>query len=421
MRARSAARPPEDLLIRDAAAVMTCDEARPSLGLIPGGAVVILHGDVVWVGPAGELPAEARGIPVLSAGGGLVTPGLVDAHAHPIFAGDRAAEFALRAAGATYLEIARAGGGIASTMRATREATDDALLAGASARLARSLRHGVTTMEAKTGYALSVDGELRLLRLLAELDATQPVTLVPTLLGAHVVPPGEDRAAYVAACAGPMLDGAAGRIDRAVGGRLAHAVDVYCDEGAFTLDETATILRAARARGFAVRAHAGQFADLGAAGLVASLGGLSADHLEHVSQDQCRAMAAAGTVATLLPGACVQLRCPPPPVARLRAAGCAFALGTDLNPGSSHSENLPLQMWLACTHLGLTVDEAWLAVTRHAARAAGRPLAGRLLAGAPGDAVIWSAADPAAIPYHYGEDHVSTVIVAGRASPAGVC
>jgi imidazolonepropionase len=395
----------DDLVIRDAAAVMTCDEGRAGLGLIPGGAVVMLHGEVVWVGPAAEIPAEARGFPVVSANGGLVTPGLVDAHAHPIFGGDRAGEFALRAAGATYLEIARAGGGIASTMKATREATDEELLAAAAARLARSLRHGVTTMEAKTGYALSVDGELRLLRLLAELNGRQPLTLVSTLLGAHVVPPGEDRAAYVAACAGPMLDGARG---------LATAVDAYCDEGAFTLDETATILRAAAARGFSVRAHAGQFADLGAAGLVASLHGLSADHLEQVSEEQCRAMAAAGTIATLLPGACVQLRCPPPPVARLRAAGCSFALGTDLNPGSSHSENLPLQMWLACTHLGLTVDEAWLAVTRNAARAAGRPSAGRLIPGAPGDAVIWACSDPATIPYHYGADHVATVIVAGR-------
>jgi imidazolonepropionase len=232
---------------------------------------------------------------------------------------------------------------------------------------------------------------------------------VPTLLGAHVVPPDrrdpEARAAYVASCAGPMLDEAQG---------LAHAVDVYCDEGAFTLDETRTILTAAKQRGFAVRAHAGQFADLGAAGLVASLGGLSADHLEQVSDDQLAAMAKAGTVATLLPGACVQLRCPPPPVDRMRAAGCVFALGTDCNPGSSFSENLPLQMWLACTHLRMTVEEAWLGVTRHAARAAGRPDAGQLVAGAPGDVVIWRCTDHRTVPYHYGVNHARTIVVAGR-------
>jgi imidazolonepropionase len=390
------------LVIRGASTLMTC--AGDGLGLIPRGAVVIRAGLVAWTGPEADLPADAAGLPELDAGGALVTPGLVDAHAHPIFGGDRAGEFALRAEGKSYLEIARAGGGIASTVAATRAASDDELLAGARARLRRAAAHGTTTMEAKTGYALSVDGELRLLRLLGQLGG--PVTLVPTLLGAHVPPPGADRAAYVDACAGAMLDGARG---------LAHAVDVYCDEGAFTLEETNRILGAARDRGFAVRAHAGQFRDLGAAGLVASLGGLSADHLEQVSDEQARAMAAAGTIATLLPGACVQLRCPPPPVARLRAAGCRLALGTDLNPGSSLSEALPPQMWLACTHLGLTVDEAWLAVTSVAARAAGRPSGGRLIPGSPGDAVIWLVDDHRAVPYHYGVNHVARVVIAGRA------
>ncbi|HKA89937.1 MAG TPA: imidazolonepropionase, partial [Haliangiales bacterium] len=363
------------MLIADAL-VMTCGEA--GLGLLPGGAVLVEDARIAWVGPTADAPAGAG--PRVEAEGRLLTPGLVDAHAHPIFGGERAAEFAQRAQGCSYQEIAARGGGILSTVRATREASDEMLLAGARARLSRAVAHGTTTMEAKTGYALSVDGELRLLALLGRLG---PPTLRPSLLGAHAVPPEIPRADYVAACAGPMLDGAAG----------AAAVDVFCDEGAFTLEEARTILTAAKARGFAVRAHAGQFADLGAAGLVASLGGLSADHLEHVSEEQALAMAAAGTIATLLPGACVQLRLPPPPVVRLRAAGCRFALGTDLNPGSSMSESLPLQMWLATTHLGLTVEEAWLAVTRDAARAAGRPEAGRLLAGAPADLVLWDATD----------------------------
>jgi len=390
-------------LIVSHARLLTADG--PGLGIIDDGAVVVEAGRVVWVGKAADLPAKA-GTPI-DAEGRLLTPGLVDAHAHPIFGGERAGEFADRAAGRTYLEIAAGGGGILSTVRATRAASDEELLAGTRGRLARALASGTTTLEAKTGYALSVEGELRLLRLLRRLG---PPTLCPTLLGAHAVPPDRDRAAYVADCAGPMLDGAAGA-----------AVDAYCDEGAFTLDETRMILSAARARGLPVRAHAGQFADLGAAGLVASLGGLSADHLEHVSEDQARAMAAAGTVATLLPGACVQLRLPPPPVARLRAAGCRFALGTDLNPGSSMSESLPLQMWLGCTHLGLTVDEVWLAVTRDAARAAGRPEAGRLVPAAPGDLVLWNVTDHRTVPYHYGVSHVATVFVAGEAiaTPCG--
>lgn len=395
------------LVVVGASVVMTCDPERTGLGLVEGGGVVVEEGRIVWVGPERELPAEAAGLPRLDAGGGCVTPGLVDAHAHPIFAGDRAREFALRAAGKTYLEIAREGGGIRATVAATREASDEELLEGARRRLRRALACGTTTMEAKTGYALSVAGELRLLRLLRRLDAEGPVRLCPTLLGAHAVPPERehDRPRYVEECAGPMIAGAIG---------LAHAVDVYCDEGAFTLDESRRILEAARRAGLAVRAHAGQFRDLGAAGLVAELGGLSADHLEQVSDEQARRMARAGTVATLLPGACIQLRLPPPPVARLRDAGCAFALGTDCNPGSSMTESLPIQMWLGATHLGLTLEEVWLGVTRIAARAAGRPSAGKLVPGADGDLVVWSVADPTTVPYHYGVSHVRAVVARGR-------
>jgi imidazolonepropionase len=397
-----------DLVVTNASSIMTCDPARPGLGLVERGALVISGGNVVWVGPEREIPPDARALRAVDAEGGLVTPGLVDPHAHPIFAGDRAAEFAMRAAGRSYLEIAEAGGGIMTTVQATRAATDEQLLAGAHKRLRRALAWGTTTMEAKTGYALSIEGEIRLLRLLAELRTRQPVTLVPTLLAAHAVPPEwkHDRAVYVQSCAGAILERAQG---------LAHAVDVYCDEGAFTLEETNQILSAAQAQGFAVRAHAGQFRDLGAAGLVADLGGLSADHLEQVSDDQIARMARSGTVATLLAGACVQLRLPPPPIGKLRGAGVAIALGTDLNPGSSMSECLPVQMWLACTHLGLSVEEAWLGVTRHAARAAGRPTAGQLRPGAPGDALIWKATEPSVIPYHYAHNHLRKVIKAGTA------
>jgi imidazolonepropionase len=388
-----------DLVVDDAAAVMTC--AGAGLGLVPGGAVVAKGGLVAWVGPAAELPADARALPRLSAQGGLVTPGLVDAHAHPLFAGDRAAEFALRAEGKGYHEIAAAGGGIAATVRATTGADADALAALAAPRLARARAHGTTTMEAKTGYALEPEAELALLDVYARIPG--PPTLCPSLL-AHVVPAGVDRGAFVARWVAAVAR-ARGR---------ARAVDVYCDEGAFTLDEARAILGAARAAGLDVRAHAGQFRDLGAAGLVAELGGLSADHLEQVSDEQAARLAAAGTICTLLPGACVQLRLPPPPVERLRRAGCRFALGTDLNPGSSFCESLPVQMWLACTHLGLTVDEAWLGVTRHAARAAGRAAAGQLVAGAPADLVIWDVDDHRIVPYHYGVNLVRSVVAGGR-------
>src|SRR5262249_53142893 len=263
------------------------------------------------------------------------------------------------------------------------------------------LAHGTTTMEAKTGYALDPEAELALLDVYAALEG--PPALCPSLL-AHVVPAGVSRADFVARWVA-AVPRAAGR---------ARAGDIYCDEGAHTPAGGGAILGAARAAGLDVRAHAGQFRDLGAAGLVAELGGLSADHLEQVSDEQAARLAAAGTICTLLPGACVQLRMPPPPVDRLRRAGCRFALGTDLNPGSSWSEALPLQMWLACTHLGLTVDEAWLGVTRHAARAAGRPDAGQLVAGAPGDLVIWETDDHRMVPYHYGVNLVARVIAGGR-------
>jgi imidazolonepropionase len=209
----------------------------------------------------------------------------------------------------------------------------------------RALAAGTTTCEAKSGYDLTAAGELRLLEIAWAVDAFQPVDLWPTLLGAHVVPPefDRDRGAYVRLVAESMIPAVAGR-------GLAHAVDVYCDQGAFTADESRLILTAARAHGLGLRGHVGQFSDLGGAGLIAELGGLSADHLEVVSDDGIAAMAAHGVIAVMLPGACVQLRMQPPPVARLRAAGVPMAVGSDLNPGTSMCETLPVQMWLATTH-----------------------------------------------------------------------
>ncbi|RMH39724.1 MAG: imidazolonepropionase [Deltaproteobacteria bacterium] len=401
-----------DLVVDRAGLVMTCDgdgTGEAALGCIPDAAVALGGGRVVWVGPAADLPADARGAPRLDAGGRLVTPGLVDPHAHPVFAGDRAGEFALRAAGASYRDIAAAGGGIAATLGPTRAASVDDHVRLTAARMDRALAHGTTTCEAKSGYALTVAGELALLEAIAEVDALHPVDLVPTVLGAHVVPPDRagDRDAFVAEVADRLVPEVARR-------GLATSADVYCDDGAFTAAETRRILAAARAAGLAVRAHVGQFADLGGAELLAELGALSADHLEHVSADGIAALAAAGVTAVMLPGACVQLRMAPPPVAALRAAGVALAVGTDLNPGTSFSEALPLQMWLATTHYGMTVDEAWLGVTRAAARALGRHDVGRLAPGTRADLVVWDAASPAEIPYHYGVNLVSRVVKAGR-------
>jgi imidazolonepropionase len=397
------------LVVRNAR-VMTCDPARPGLGMIDHGAIVVEDGVVRWVGDDAAAP---RGDHEIDLGGQLVTPGLVDCHTHAIFAGDRAHEFAMRAAGKTYLEIAAAGGGIAASLGPTRAATDAALIDELTARLDRALAAGTTTIEVKSGYDLTVDGELRLLRCVAATAAARRQRVVPTLL-AHLVPP--ERRASRAAFLGELCDQL---IPRAAA--LATSVDAYCDEGAFTLAETRAIFAAARAAGLAVRGHVGQFTDLGGAELLGELGGLSADHLEQVSDAGAAALARAGTVAVMLPGACVQLRLPVPPIDRLRAAGVALAVASDLNPGSSFCETLPIQMWLATTHFGMTVDETWLGVTRHAAKALG-VAAGTLTVGARADFVIWNCDDPATVPYRYGSgtDLIEGVFVGGDRRQRGV-
>lgn len=396
-----------DLVIHNAR-VMTCDPSRVGVGLIDHGAIALSGSAIRWVGPDAERPHGDR---ELDARGRLVTPGLIDCHSHAIFCGERANEFAMRAAGRSYLEIAKAGGGIAASLGPTRAASDGELIAGLRSRLDTALAGGTTTIEVKTGYDLTVEGELRLLRCIAAVADSRIQRIVPTLL-AHVVPPDRagDRDAFVAELCGRL-------IPLAAEARLATSVDVYCDDGAYTLDETRAIFAAARAAGLAIRGHAGQFRDLGAAELIGELGGLSADHLEQISDAGIAALARAGTVAVMLPGACVQLRLPVPPVERLRRGGVAMAVASDLNPGSSYCETLPIQLWLATTHFGMTVEEAWLGVTRHAARALGLGgTSGTLGRGARGDVILWDCDDPADVPYRYGAAGrlIDTVFVAGE-------
>jgi imidazolonepropionase len=397
-----------DLVIRNAR-VMTCDPSLFGLGMIDRGALAIANGRVAWVGPDGERPRAQREIDVE---GRLVTPGLVDCHTHAIFAGDRANEFGMRAEGRSYLEIAQAGGGIASTLGPTRAATDDELIALMEARLDLALAGGTTTIEIKSGYDLTVAGELRLLRCIDAAQQKRRQRLVPTLL-AHLIPPErvDTRDAFVAEICEQLIPKAAAH-------QLARSVDVYCDQGAFTLAEMSLILGSARRAGLGVRGHVGQFVDLGAAEYIADIGALSADHVEQISDTGIAALARAGTVAVMLPGACVQLKLPVPPIAKLRAAGVALAIASDLNPGSSNCETLPVQMWLATTHYGMTVDEAWLGVTRHAAKALAVAGVGTLTVGSHGDVVVWRCELPAQVPYRYGTNLVDAVYVAGeRATP----
>jgi len=385
----------------------------PGFGFFGHGAMLIRDVGIVWVGADADRPRrDATGGyqdgGEIDANGALVTPGLVDCHTHAIFAGDRANEFAMRAEGAGYLEIAKAGGGINATLGPTRNATDDHLLRLLEGRLARALAGGTTTIEIKTGYDLTIPGEMRLLFCIATAAGRTSQRLVPTLL-AHLIPPErkETREAFVDEFAGTLVPAAAAE-------RLATSVDVYCDEGAFTLAETSKILRAADTHGLRVRGHVGQFVDLGAAQLLGELKALSADHVEQISDDGIAALARAGTVAVMLPGACVQLKLPVPPVAKLRAAGVRMAVASDMNPGSSNCETLPIQMWLATTHFGMTVEEAWLGVTRHAAAALGLSDAGTLVAGARADFVVWRCEDPAHVPYRYGTNLIETVCANGE-------
>jgi imidazolonepropionase len=385
---------------------LTADPQRPGIGLIDDAAVAIENGLIAWVGARSEIPSQLRSNHVINGQGRLLTPGLVDCHTHLPFGGDRADEFAMRAGGADYSTIAAAGGGILSTVRATIAMTDGELAAIIAARAKQFVQCGVTTIEAKSGYELTAAGELRTLRAIAAARALSPAKLHATLL-AHVVPmqardSNRERAAWIDTFVRDIIEPAAQQ-------QLATSVDVYCDDGAYTLNEATALWRAAKACGLEVRGHIGQFTDVGAATLLAELGARSADHLEFISATGAQALARAGTIAVMIPTACVQLRQAPPPVAMLRNAGVNMAIASDFNPGTSYAIGLATSMWLATTHFGMTVDEAWLGVTRHAATALGCPDIGQIVQGFSADVTLWDATSPAAIPYSVGQSLVAAV------------
>ena len=401
------------LLVRNIGRLLTlCPAGDDRLGSFERAAVWVSNGRVAFAGPEADLPPLAHDSPQIDAEGRLVSPGLIEPHAHPIFAGSRAHEFELRARGATYLEIQQAGGGILSTVRATNAASDEELVASTRDRLLALMSFGVTVCEAKSGYALSIDGELRLLRLIARAARQTPIEVSATLL-AHVIPPDANRADHVASFAREAIPRAA-EINPESGRPWADCLDVFCDQGAFTIEETRLLLEAGRAAGLGLRVHAEQLSRTGAAALAASFGARSVEHLEWIEGRDIPALAAAGTVCTLLPGAALTLRLPFPSARAMLDGGCAVALGTDLNPGSSLSENLPLMMSIACMQMGMGVDEAWLGVTRSAARAVHRSDAGYLGPGARGDLVIWNHDDHRELIQHFGAARACTVIIGGR-------
>ncbi len=381
------------------AAVATCVAGGERYGLVAPGAVAIAGGRIAWVGPDSELPAPPAGAEVLDTGGALLTPGLIDCHTHLVWAGSRHREFEQRLDGASYEQIARAGGGILATVDATRAAGEDELLRLARDRAARLVSEGVTCVEVKSGYGLDVDNELKMLRVARRLGDVLPVTVRTTLLAAHALPPEHRGRAddYVELVCREILPAA-----HAAG--LADAVDAFCETIGFTPAQVARVFGAAHKLGLPVKLHAEQLSNQHGAALAARYQALSADHLEHLDEAGVRAMAKTGTVAVLLPGAYHWLReTKPPPVALLREHGVPIAVASDLNPGSAPIASLLLNLTMACTLFGLTVEEALAGVTRHAAAALGLAAErGTIEPGKRADLVLWRAEHPAELCAQFG-------------------
>jgi imidazolonepropionase len=380
------------------------------VGIVADGAVVVEGERIAWLGPTGDLPPVPDGADVLDLAGKVVIPGLVDSHTHLVFAGDRVDEWERRLAGATYQEISAAGGGILSTVRAVRAASRRDLAALVRPRLERLLSFGVTTVEVKSGYGLSLADELRCLEVVADLNETGPFELIPTFLGAHAVPAeyASDRAAYVALVCDEMLPAVASA-------RLARFCDVFCERGVFSVEESERILRRAAALGLGLKVHADELTSLGGAELAAGLGAVSADHLLRVSEQGIDALAASGTVATLLPGTAFFLGAAFAPARRLIERGATVALATDCNPGTCPTENLPLAGNMACTRMGMLPGEVLTALTLNAACAVGASdRLGSLAVGKQADLVICNVSDYRHLFYHFGVNHVGRVVKRGR-------
>lgn len=377
-----------------------------SYGLIEDGAVLVEKGRIAWAGPAKDAPkGEAT-----DCGGRLLTPGLIDCHTHIVYGGNRAHEFEQRLNGASYADIAKAGGGIVSTVRATREASEEQLLKSAATRIQSLLAEGVTTIEIKSGYGLDVETEIKMLRTARKLGAVYPVDVVTSFLGAHAFPPEyrENHAAYVDLVCAESLPAAARD-------KLADAVDGFCEGIAFSVEEMDRVFAVAKKLGLPVKLHAEQLSNLGGAKLAARYGALSVDHIEYLDESGVAAIAQSGTVAVLLPGAFYYLKEKQhPPVAALRAHKVPIAIATDLNPGSSPVHSLLATMNMACVLFGLTPEEALRGVTVNAARALGFQDRGAVAPGMKADFVLWDVERPGDLAYPLGFNPCAAVIRNGE-------
>jgi len=388
----------------------TSHRSSQAYGAVHDGVIAVAGGRIAWIGQEKDLPEGWSAGQTIDLHGRWVTPGLIDCHTHLVYGGNRSAEFEMRLNGASYEEIARAGGGILSTVNATREAEDEELLAHAMIRLGTLASEGVTTVEIKSGYGLDKKTELTMLRVARGLSQTVPITIRTTFLGAHAVPPEykDNPDAYIALMVDDVLPEAyrAGLVD---------AVDAFCESIAFTPAQTRRMFDAAKALGLPVKLHADQLSDTDGAALAAEYGALSAEHLEYTNEQGIAAMAAAGTVAVLLPGAFYTLReTKLPPIDGFRKAGVPIAIATDSNPGSAPVTSLLLMLNMACTLFRLTPEEALAGVTRNAAQALGlQDTHGTLEVGKVADLAIWDIERPAELCYRIGFNPLAGLVREG--------
>lgn len=414
-------RPKATLLIGNAAELLTFKPVRDEKGreswkpeIIQNGWIAVSGTKIVAVGTEQEVKGSVdwhRDTPALDATGRLVTPGLVDAHTHPVFARTRENEFEMRCQGKTYEEIARAGGGIRSSVRAVREASKEELKQAVRPRLDRFLEYGVTTIEAKSGYGLSPADEIKSLEVIDELNREHPLDLVPTFLGAHEIPDEyrDRREIYIQLLTGEMIPEVARR-------QLAEYCDVFCEQGVYSVEESREILQVARKEGMGIRVHADQLHATGATEMAVEMGAASADHLDQISEKGIKILADSQTFAGLLPGAVFFLGMQRyAPARRLIDAGARVFLSTDFNPGSSMTQNLALMMTIGCVYMKMTPAEAWQACTIHPAASLGRQnRIGTLLPGYQADVVIWEADNYRMVPYFFGVNLTHCVIKKGK-------
>jgi len=387
----------------------TMDDLGTPYGMIEDAAIAMDAGRIAWVGPRADLPAEYRDFAQHSLGGRVVTPGLIDCHTHIVHGGDRAVEFEMRLNGASYEEVARAGGGIVSTVTATRDATEDELLADALRRVDVLISEGVTTIEIKSGYGLDVETELRMLRVARAVMANRPIRVKTSFLGAHATPAeyaGRDDA-YIDEVCIPAL-----RAAHAEG--LVDVVDGFCEGIAFDTTQIARVFDVAVELGLPVKLHAEQLSNLGGAKLAASYGALSADHIEYLDEDGVKALADAGTTAVILPGAFYTIReTQAPPIELLRKHGVPMAIATDVNPGSSPLNSLLLTLNMGCTLFRMTPEEVLRGATQNAARALGLSDVGTIKAGLRAELAVWDIKHPAELAYRIGFNPLHSRIFGG--------